>query len=266
METNNFYDMMYNDDCLKVMPTLPNECCDVIICDLPYGTTCSRWDTVLPLGKLWEQYKRLLKHQGSVVLFGSEPFSSTLRMSNLKWYKYDWIWHKPTTTGFQHAKNMPLKDYETISVFSAASMGHISLLGDNRMIYNPQGVEKVNEVKKESSTKFGNIVDKRPSHKQFVVVEGKNYPRMTLEFAKDNSNYHPTQKPIELLRYLIRTYTNIGGVVLDNTMGSGSTCVAAALEKRHFIGIEKEKKYYDIAVKRVLDAKREMNTLFNNDF
>lgn len=252
MQTTDFYDKLYHGDCLDIMPTLPDKSIDMILCDLPYGTTCSRWDSVLPIEQLWQSWERLLKHQGSVVLFGSEPFSSTLRTSNLKWYKYDWIWHKTGTTGFQHAKNMPLKDYETISVFSAAGMGHASLLGANRMTYNPQGIKEVDKiVVRDPKTKFGNIVGRRKSHVRNVFRKYEHYPRMTLEFAKDSKNYHPTQKPVELLRYLIRTYTDRGAIVLDNCMGSGSTCVAAILEHRHYIGIEKEQKYFDIATKRV---------------
>ena len=132
-------DHIYNEDCLVGMKQIPDGTIDAVICDLPYGTTDCAWDSVIPMQPLWEQYKRILKHQGSVLLFGSEPFSTMLRMSNLDWYKYDWIWQKNVPTGFQHAKNMPMKDYEIISVFSAAGMGHANLLGNNRMTYNPQG-------------------------------------------------------------------------------------------------------------------------------
>lgn len=239
-------------DCLEKMKDIPDCSVDMVLCDLPYGTTACKWDVVLPLNKLWEQWKRVLSHQGSVLLFGTEPFSTRLRMSNMDWYKYDWIWHKPSTTGFQHAKNMPLRDYEIISVFSGAAMGHESLLGNKRMIYNPQGLIEINKVaKRHPEYEFGTIVGHRKSHKTEVLRKYTNYPRMVLEFPKDPENYHTSQKPVALLRYLIRTYTNPGGVVLDNTMGSGSTCVAAAIEDRNCIGIEKEEKYYDIAVERM---------------
>ena len=133
-------DHIYNMDCLEGMKDIPDNSVDCIICDLPYGTTACKWDVLIPFDKLWEQYRRILKHQGSALMFGSEPFSSLLRMSNFDWYKYDWIWQKGTPSGFQHAKNMPMKDYENICVFSAAAMGHVSRLGDHRMTYNPQGL------------------------------------------------------------------------------------------------------------------------------
>lgn len=147
-----------------------------------------------------------------MLLFGSEPFSSRLRMSNAQWYKYDWKWIKTRPTGFQHAKNMPLKDYEDIMVFSAASMGHKSLLGNNRMTYNPQDIIKVDKImKRDPKSKFGSIVGQRKSHKEKYSVNYEHYPRMTLEYAKDYPSRHPTQKPLELIRYLVRTYTNEGG-------------------------------------------------------
>ena len=178
-------------------------------------------------------------------MFGSEPFSSNLRMSNIKMYKYDWIWKKNAPTGFQHAKNMPLKDYENIMVFSKGSMGHKSILKNKRMKYEPQGLKDCyiigNGVKK-----FKNIVGKRPSHKDTIIQEKCNYPRMILSYSNNsqecarNKRLHPTQKPVELLEYLIKTYTNENELVLDNCMGSGSTG-QAVLEVgggRKFIGIE----------------------------
>ncbi len=202
---------LYCGDCLEIMPTLPDKCCDLILCDQPYGTTDCKWDSVIPADKLWAQYNRLLKPQGSVLLFGSEPFSSYLRMSNMAAFKYDWIWKKNRPTGFQHARNMPLKDYEIISVFSNASMGHEKLLGDRRMTYNPQGIVKVDWGRNRSSSKFGNIAGHRKSHKNYGIQEYTNFPTMTLEYDKDERILHPTQKPVALLAYLIKTYTSGGG-------------------------------------------------------
>ena len=198
-------------DCLEVMPQLPDQSIDCIICDPPFATTACKWDALIPFDKLWEQYNRLLKPQGSVLLFGSEPFSTHMRMSNIKAFKYDWIWKKNRPTGFQHAKNMPLKDFEIISVFSNYSMGHENLLGDKRMIYNPQGIVKINRECKRSVSKFGTIAGHRKSHKNFGIQEFTGFPTMILEFNKDETNYHPTQKPVALLAYLIKTYTNKGG-------------------------------------------------------
>lgn len=202
---------LYQGDCLDVMRSIPDGSVDMVLCDLPYGTTACKWDSVIPLEPLWEQYNRLLKHQGSVVLFGSEPFSSSLRMSNLSAYKYDWVWKKNRPTGFQHAQNMPLKDYETISVFSKASMGHDNLLKEKRMWYNPQGITHCGKEWKRTASKFGSIVGKRKSHKNFGIQEFTGFPTMVLEYDKDETNYHPTQKPVALLSYLIKTYTMGGG-------------------------------------------------------
>ena len=242
---------IYNMDCLEGMKAIPDGSVDAIICDLPYGTTDCKWDSIIPFDKLWEQYNRILKPQGSVVLFGSEPFSSLIRMSNLQHFKYDWIWHKTTTTGFQHAKNMPLKDYEIISVFSNASMGHANLLGEKRMTYNPQGIVRVDKVSKNTKNKWGNIAGNRPSHKEEFITEFANYPTMTLEYAKDSKGFHPTQKPVALLEYLIKTYTNEGETILDNCMGSGTSAIAAIRTKRNYIGFELNEEYYRKSLDRI---------------
>ena len=248
---------LYHGDCLKIMPQLPDVSCDCIICDPPFATTACKWDDLIPFDKLWDQYNRLLKPQGSVLLFGSEPFSTNMRMSNIKAFKYDWIWKKNRPTGFQHARNMPLKDYEIISVFSNASMGHQKLLGERRMNYNPQGIRKVDWEWKRRASKFGNIAGHRKSHKNFGVQEYTGFPTMILEFNKDETNYHPTQKPVALLAYLIKTYTNPNAVVLDNCMGSGSTGVAALETGRSFIGIEKDDRYFDIAKNRIEQKRKQ---------
>ena len=231
---------LYCGDCLEVMKQIPDGSVDMVLCDLPYGTTACKWDVVIPLDKLWQEYNRVLTASGTVLLFGSEPFSSLLRTSNMSAYKYDWIWQKNRPTGFQHARNMPLKEHETISVFSKGAMGHINLLGDKRMTYNPQGISVCGKEWKMSSSKFGNIVGKRKGHKERGIQEFTGYPTSILSFKKEETNYHPTQKPVALMEYLIRTYTNEGELVMDNCMGSGTTGVACVNTNRKFIGIEKD--------------------------
>ena len=235
------------------MKTIPDNSIDMVLCDLPYGTINCSWDSQIPLEPLWEQWLRVLSPQSSVLLFGSEPFSTKLRMSNLSQFKYDWIWHKNRPTGFVHAKNKPLKDFEIISVFSPYPMGHKSLLGNRRMRYNPQGLEVCGKLVKCGESKFGTIAGKRKSNKAEVVREFTNYPRMVLSFGKDTckDNLHPSQKPVALCEYLIKTYTDEGMTVLDNCMGSGSTGVACLNTGRKFIGIEKDEQYFDVAKERI---------------
>jgi len=254
-------DNIYNMDCLEGMKAIPSGSIDAVICDPPYGTTDCKWDSVVPFEPMWEQFNRILKANGTVVMFGSEPFSSQLRMSNIEQYKYDWLWVKPTSTGFQHAKNMPLKDYETISVFSKGSMGHANLLGDRRMTYNPQGIVKVNRISKNTANKWGNIAGNRPSHKERFLTEYENYPTMVLNFNSESNGFHPTQKPVNLLEYLVLTYTNEGETVCDPFMGSATTAIACIKEKRHFVGFELNKEYYDKAVKRI-EAEQSQLKLF----
>lgn len=247
METN----IIYNEDCISGMNRIPDNSIDCIICDLPYGTIACKWDNIIPFDLLWINYNRIIKKNGTIVLFGSEPFSSRLRMSNISNYKYDWIWKKNTTTGFVHAKNMPLKNYENILIFSKGSMGHKKLLGDRRMTYNPQGIKKVNKISHAGKNQFGNIIGIRPSQKEYYLKEAENYPRMILEFNKDYPSLHPTQKPIKLLEYLIKTYTDKDNVILDNCMGSGTTAVACLNTNRQYIGFEIDKDYYDLSIERI---------------
>ena len=240
---------LLNGDCMELLPEIPAGAVDLILCDLPYGTTDCKWDRVLPMAQLWKEYRRVLKYNGVAALFGSEPFSTELRTSNMAMYKYDWIWKKNTCSGFPHAKNMPLKDYEIISIFSPAPMGHKSLLADKRMPYNPQGLipcERYHDGRK----KAGSILGPRPSHKETVKQEFTNYPKMVLQFNTERG-LHPTQKPAPLLEYLVRTYTDEGDTVLDNCMGSGSTGVACLRAGRHFIGMEKDPHYFQIAQERI---------------
>lgn len=251
---------LFCGDCLDVMKSIPDNSIDMVLCDLPYGTINCSWDSKIPLEPLWEQWLRVLSPNSSVLLFGSEPFSTKLRMSNLSQFKYDWIWIKNRPTGFVHAKNKPLKDFEIISVFSPYPMGHKSLLGDRRMRYNPQGLEVYGKMSKSSKSKFGNIDGKRKSHKAEVVSDFTNYPRMVLSFGKDTgkSNLHPTQKPVALCEYLIKTYTDNGMTVLDNCMGSGSTGVACLNTGRKFIGIEKDEQYFEVAKELIESVQKDL--------
>lgn len=225
-------------NCLELMKDIPDGSIDMILCDLPYGTTSCKWDSIIPFEPLWEQYKRIIKDNGAIVLFGSEPFSTLLRSSNLKMYKYDWVWKKSRFANQMLAKKQPLKITENISVFCKKSPS-----------YFPQGLIKCNKTTRQGS-KITDIVGggiRKTSYKQ----EFTNYPRNILEFASVGRTVHPTQKPVDLCEYLIKTYTNKGDVVLDNCMGSGSTGVACVNTGRKFIGIELENKYYEIAKQRI---------------
>lgn len=245
------YDYIECGDCLELMKDIPDGSIDMILCDLPYGTTACKWDTVIPFEPLWEQYNRIIKDNGAIVLFGSEPFSSALRMSNIKHFKYDWIWEKTRTVGFLNAKNAPLKRHEIVSVFSLGSTANCS---KNRMEYNPRGLIEINQKRKSVSQSGDTVVGSRPSRNKDYVANYTGYPDTVLRFSNEAKQKHPTQKPVALLEYLIKTYTNEGDVVLDNCMGSGSTCVACVNTGRHYIGFEKEPKYFDIACQRLDEA------------
>lgn len=232
---------LLHGDCLELMKDIPDGSVDMILCDLPYGTTACKWDTVIPFEPLWEQYNRNIKDNGAIVLFGSEPFSTELRHSNLKMFRYDWIWEKEQGANFMLCKYQPYKVHETISVFSKT-----------RHLYFPQ----MTNGKPYTSGKgtSGDITGNVP--KVQTKNEGTRYPRSVQYFTTDKAkgSKHPTQKPVALLEYLIKTYTNPGEVVLDNCMGSGSTGVACMNTGRHFIGIELDDKYFGIAKQRINDA------------
>lgn len=244
---------LWRGDCLELMKNIPDGSVDLVLADPPYGTTDCKWDSVIPFEPMWEQLNRIIKPNGAICLFGSEPFSSALRMSNIKHFKYDWIWKKTRATGHIHAKNMPMKKHEVISVFSNSPMGHASLLAEKRMVYNPQGIIVDPHERGGGTRKFGGVYGKRPSHKEIYVQEASNYPSSILEFSCEGK-HHSTQMPTDLLEYLIKTYTNEGEAVLDFTMGSGSTGVACVNTKRRFIGIELDEGYFEIAKKRIEEA------------
>jgi len=238
-------------DCLKAMLLIADNSIDAIITDPPYGTTACKWDSVINFKLMWEQLNRIIKPNGAIVLFGSEPFSSALRMSNIKNYKYDWIWVKNRPTNFAHAKNKPMKKHENILVFSRGTTNHASL-SKTRMQYIPQGLKSIEPktVIKKKNEKTDVFFQDRKSHRSFIR-EYTNYPNSVIEFKTDNLKVHPTAKPVALMEYLIKTYTNENETVLDFTMGSGSTGVAAKNLNRNFIGIEQDENYFNIATKRI---------------
>jgi len=234
-----FINQIICGDCLKVMPEIPDKSIDMILCDLPYGTTQNKWDSVIPLDKLWVQYERIIKDKGVIVLTASQPFTSMLVMSNLKLFKYEWIWIKKIPSNFLNAKKQPLRIHEHVVVFYKKGN-----------TYNPQGIKRNPKINKrtKSSENFG-------KHELSNFSEFENYPNDILEFSNERG-LHPTQKPVELFEYLIRTYTNEGDLVLDNCIGSGTTAIACINTKRNFIGIELEEKYYKIALERVAKTPR----------
>ena len=245
MEINKIYNM----DCLDGMKLIADKSIDMILCDLPYGTTQCKWDTVMSFEILWRQYERIIKDNGAIVLFGTEPFSSYLRTSNMKLYKYDWKWVKSKVGNFLNSKNSPLKKYEDIIVFSRGTIANGS---KNMMQYYPQGLVEVNKTKNDSRKTDDSTIGKRPSRNGEYQQKYTNYPNNILEF-KSEEGLHPTQKPVLLLKYLIRTYTNESETILDNCIGSGSTAIACIGTNRNYIGFELDKNYYDIAEKRILD-------------
>lgn len=236
---------LYQGDCLEVMKQIPDKSVDMILCDLPYGSTQCKWDNVIPFDELWTNYNRVIKENGAIVLFGSEPFSSYLRISNIKAYKYDWVWRKPRGTGHLNAKKQPLRDVENISVFY-----------NKQCLYNPQyakGTPYAPKCGKTAKPNKAGVYGKFMNGIEYGNYnDGIRYPKQILEYGTvERGALHPTQKPVELLEYLIKTYTNEGDTVLDNCMGSGSTGVAAKNLNRDFIGIELDENYFEIAKKRI---------------
>ena len=274
---------LYQGDCLIEMNKIAEDSVDLILCDLPYGTTDRKgikdkgdnrllaWDTVIPLNELWDQYRRVLKPNGTVVLTADQPFTSQLIVSNIDWFKYEWIWRKKKTTGFLLANYRPMKQTEDIVVFSPGGAAAASRNGGN-MTYNPQGLIEKKVKKKNSAKRLGKFLH-NPEHMgagnkllHDTEYEQKytNYPSEIIEFALDKNSVHPTQKPVALMEYLIRTYTNKGEVVLDNCMGSGTTGVACINTNRQFIGIEMNDDYFQIAEERINNIKNNpLISMFN---
>lgn len=249
--------ILHNDNCLKVMKTIEDKSVDCIICDPPYGTTCLKWDNVIDFELMWKEYKRIIKDNGVIALFGIQPFTSMLIASNKEMYRYSWIWKKDTATGHLNANYKPMQITEDINVFSFGKVGSLS---KNPITYYPQGVTEVNIEKRNNPNStwrknkgYESMGNKLNSNEPFVQ-KYTGYPNNILEFSRDKHAVHPTQKPVALLEYLIKTYTKEGEVILDNCMGSGSTGVACVNTGRKFIGIELEKQYFDIAKERIEKA------------
>lgn len=254
MNNNEEY-KLYNGDCLTVMDKLIEQGVkvDAIITDPPYGTTACKWDIVIPFDEMWNRLNKLIKPTGAIALFATEPFATKLRISNFDNYKYDWYWKKSKSSLYQHAKNRPMRAIENVCVFSKSKWGHKSQLRDKRMEYNPQGISSIGVKTVTKNFNAGGVVGERPNQigKQYEAFTG--FPTDALEFKSitGKSCLHPTQKPVDLLEYLIRTYTNENDLVLDFTMGSGSTGVACINTNRKFIGIEIDENYFNIAKDRI---------------
>lgn len=245
-------------DCLELMPRISDKSCDMILCDLPYGMTSCKWDTVIPFEPLWKEYKRVIKDRGAILLFGTEPFSSSLRLSNIKMYKYDWYWNKVNPTGFLFCKKQPLRSIEIISVFYKKFP-----------TYNPQMTPRTkDDIKrqcykstlKNKTSEVWNAPYKKICNRDEMKFK---YPKNILKFnAIHNSGKEklpiPTQKPVALFEYLIKTYTNEGDLILDNCAGSGTTAIACMNTNRDYILMEKEQKYIDVINKRIAEHKQQL--------
>lgn len=249
------FNQIINADCLEILPSIEDKSIDAIICDLPYGEghTAHSWDCIIPFDKLWEHYERIIKDNGVIVLFAAEPFTSKLICSNIELYRYSWIWEKETPTGFLNANYAPLKQTEDICVFSKATVGSLS---NNPIRYFPQGVKEVNKTKRNNPNSTWRANKGYGGHNklnsdEIYTQKYTNYPSNILRFSRDKNTFHPTQKPVALLEYLIKTYTKDNEIVLDNCSGSGSLAIAAYNTKRNFICIEKNEEYYEKSVERL---------------
>jgi DNA modification methylase len=236
---------LFEGDCLEIMPTLPDKSVDMILCDLPYGTTACKWDSVIPLEFLWTQYKRLIKDKGAIVLTACQPFTSALVMSNLEMFRYSLVWEKTTVTGFLNAKRMPMRKHEDILVFYSSVP-----------TYNP--IKTMGHIRKTSTAAHRQNCKRAEVYRDYGLAtydSTERYPTSILQFKTDKqiSSLHPTQKPVALFEYLIKTYTNPGDTILDNCAGSGTTAIAAEQCGRNSIVIEREPKYCEIIRKRMAD-------------
>ena len=237
---------IYNEDCLEGMKRIPDGSVDMILCDLPYGTTACKWDSVIPFEPLWVQYERVIKDNGAIVLTSDEPFTSQLINSNIEKFRYKWIWKKSYSTGFMNANKMPLKNVEDVLVFYK-----------KLPTYNPQGIIEANKKQVRKRDKGTTIYNDMGLKEGAYMQKFTNYPKQVIETTKKEKTYHPTQKPVALFEYLIKTYTNEGETVLDNCIGSGTTAVAGINTNRNYIGFELDKHYCDIANERIQKARME---------
>lgn len=239
---------VYNEDCLIGMKSIPDGSIDMILCDLPYGTTACKWDSVLDLNKLWLEYERIITDNGAIILTATQPFTTQLISSNLKLFKYEIIWVKSRPNGHLEAKNKPMRKHENILIFSKGASANGC---KNRITYNPQGLVKVERYNR-NSTDTDNYGSRKSRPVGLITKqEYTNYPTTIWEFGSEGKTIHPTQKPVELMEYLIKTYTNEGETVLDNCMGSGTTAIACINTNRNYIGFEKEEKYFKIIQERI---------------
>lgn len=246
---------LYCGDCLDILPGIPNSSIDLILCDLPYGSSVvHKWNKALPLEKLWKEYERLIKPDGVICLFGTEPFTAQLICSNIKLFRYIWQWKKESSTGFLNANYKPLNAIEEIAVFSKAKVGSLS---KNPIPYHPPTLQAIDKKKtNKPSNKWRSAMGYNSENNQLnsqteYTQKYTNYPTTILEFAREENPVHPTQKPTDLLEFLIQTYTEENDLVLDNCMGSGSTGVACKNTNRNFIGIEKDRHFYNVACSRI---------------
>ena len=254
-------DTIFNEDCLVGMKRIPDKSVDAIICDLPYGTTACKWDSVIPFEPLWEQYRRMIKPTGAIVLFSQQPFTSALIMSNIEMWKYNWIWQKDNGSNFLNAHHQPLKITEDICVFGFAATTeskkgiYLNYNPQMRLGYKPY--KCVSGAQREDTAMVRGVC-KAQDGGTLTISDGSRFPINLIQFNRDKERLHPTQKPVELIRYLIRTYTNEGEIVLDNCMGSGTTAVAAINENRHFIGFENNEEYYNKACERIRNEQAQL--------
>lgn len=246
---------VFNEDCLSGMNAIPDKSIDLILCDPPYGTTVCSWDCKISLPELWQQWLRVIKPNSPIVVFSTQPFTSVLVSSNIKMFKYEWVWEKSRPGGFVNARIRPLKAHESICVFTD---GPIANKAYPPSPYNPQGLIKVDKQWRRPKRYSGldrGVTPTRESHLLQRVIEFENYPKSVIRFSNPNRKLsHPTEKPVDLLSYLIKTYSNKGDTVLDSCMGGGSCGVAAVATGRGFIGFEIEEKYFKIARERIFNT------------
>lgn len=229
---------IYHEDCLEGMKRIPDKSVDMILCDLPYGTTKNKWDSIIPLEPLWSQYERVIKDNGAIVLTAQAPFDKILAVSNIDSFRYDWIWKKSKATGHLNAKHAPMKAHENVLVFYK-----------QKPLFNHQNLQakQIPNIRRGRNGNGSNYGKSDKDSFQFYT----NYPKSILEFASESKTIHPTQKPVALFEYLIKTYTNESETVLDNCMGSGTTAIACMRTNRNFIGFELDERYHQIATERV---------------
>ena len=247
---------IYNEDCLIGMRRIPDKSIDMILCDLPYGTSACKWDVVIPFEPLWAQYKRIIKDNGAIVLFGSEPFSSLLRISNVEMYKYDWKWEKPSGANFLNFKYQPAKVHEDIMVFGKMAVSY-SRIGNMKYFPQMESGEPYKQKSGRQRNEYSNSTVRSPIKSVLTENRGERYHRSIRKFSLDSQKQHPTQKPVPLMEYLIKTYTNERELVLDNCIGSGTTVIACINTNRDYIGFELDKGHFEIAQNRIINHSSE---------